>query len=88
MSGAFVAGLLGVFDQDLPFLPMIDYTRPKKKNVVFPLSLPTLIFGADPKLFIAIFKEAPLKSESPFYITLLKKIDKIKKIPYLPTQIF
>jgi len=36
---------------------MSKMIRPKKINVVFPLSLPTLIFCADPKVFIAIFRQ-------------------------------
>jgi len=31
--------------------------KPKKIKVVFPLSLPTLICCADPKVFIAIFRQ-------------------------------
>jgi len=37
--------------------------RPEKINVVFPLSLPTLIFCANPKVFIAIFTKRLLKSD-------------------------
>jgi len=45
---------------------------------VFPLSLPTLIFCADPKVFIAIFRQRLLKSDLFFYIMLIKKFP-----PYL-----
>jgi hypothetical protein len=31
------------------------YAKKKKKYCVFPVSRPTLIFGADPKLFFDIF---------------------------------
>ena len=36
---------------------MIILVRPKKKIAVFPLTRPTLIFCADPAVFIAILKE-------------------------------
>jgi len=60
--------------------------RPKKVNVVFLLSRPTLMFCADPKVFIAIFRQRLLKSDLFFYIMLIKKSDKIKKnsIPTYP----
>ena len=37
--------------------------RPKTKLHVFPLTLPTLIFCAYPKVFLAIFEQSLLKSE-------------------------
>ena len=37
--------------------------KAKKKKNVFPLTLPTLIFCAYPKVFLAIFEQALLKSE-------------------------
>jgi len=35
----------------------MHFVRPKKINVAFPLSLSTLIFCADLKVFIAIFRQ-------------------------------
>jgi len=56
---------------------------------VFPLSLSTLIFCADPKVFIAIFQQT-VKVWFVFLHTskCYKKSDKIKKIPNLPTLFF
>jgi len=55
--------------------------RPKKINVVFPLSLPTL-------KFVLPFSDRLLKSDLFFYINAMKKSDKTKKITYLPTLFF
>jgi len=63
------------------------YLGLKKKNVVFPLSLLTLIFCADPKVLLP-FSDRLLKSDLFFYINAIKKYDKINKIPYLPTLFF
>jgi len=60
-------------------------SRPKKINV-FPISLPTLIFCADPRLkFVLPFSDRLLKSDLFFYINAIKKSDKIKKNS-LPTD--
>jgi len=49
--------------------------RPKKIIPLFPVALPTLIFGADPKVFQGILRQALLK----FYIDYVKNI--LKKFP-------
>jgi len=54
--------------------------RPKKRNFVFSLSQPTLIFCADPKVFIAIFRQT-VKVSFVFLQKCFKKSDKIKKFP-------
>jgi len=55
--------------------------RSKKINVMFPLSVPTL-------KFLLSFSDRLLKSDLFFYINAIKKYDKIKTIPYLPTLFF
>ena len=38
-----------------PLTNFFIYLRPKKKNPMFTVTRPTLIFGPDPKVFINIF---------------------------------
>jgi len=43
-------------------------------QALFPVDLPTLISGGNPKLFLGIFRQALLKPASLFYTEYVKKI--------------
>ena len=51
----------------------IFYGKKKKKIPALPLTLPTLIVSAHPKVFIAIFRHELLKVRSLYSIILVKK---------------
>jgi len=59
---------------------MILTFRPNKKIVVFPLTLPTLIFSAYLKVFIVNFTQALLKSGPLSLYSPYKKININKNI--------
>jgi len=52
---------------------------------VFPVALPTIIFGADPSVFLGIFRQEPLKSWSLFSIDYVKYLKRNRKdVPTYP----
>jgi len=59
-------------------------THTKINKPVFPVALPTQIFGADPKVFIGIVRQALLKSEPLFYIEYVNVKKYLKKQNSLP----
>ena len=55
---------------------------------MFPVTQLTLVFGADPELFMAIFEQALFKSRLDPYIAYVKKLIKFLKNAFLPTLTF